>query len=145
MRKIYQAGPFSQMWSGRGMVNFPNAYAQQGTPWSGRETCSRRIKSKPLAPKRSPLSLKHAATPLIAVPALSPCLTALKVDDGTAWEIGYAYAKGLPIFGIRTDCRQGGDTQFNHVNSMIEGCLYGLATDVDGLLLMMCAASCSGK
>lgn len=27
------------------------------------------------------------------------------VDSGTAWEIGYAYALGKPIFGLRTDFR----------------------------------------
>ena len=27
------------------------------------------------------------------------------VDSGTAWEIGYAYARGKPIIGIRTDVR----------------------------------------
>jgi nucleoside 2-deoxyribosyltransferase len=28
-----------------------------------------------------------------------------QVDDGTAWEIGYAYARGLPVWGLRTDFR----------------------------------------
>ena len=42
-----------------------------------------------------------------------------QVDDGTAWEIGYAHAKGLPIYGLRTDTRVAGDTKFNRMNSMI--------------------------
>jgi nucleoside 2-deoxyribosyltransferase len=29
-------------------------------------------------------------------------------DSGTAWEIGYAYAKGLPIILLRTDFREWG-------------------------------------
>jgi len=29
-------------------------------------------------------------------------------DSGTAWEIGYAYAKGLPIVLLRTDFREWG-------------------------------------
>lgn len=40
-----------------------------------------------------------------------------QVDDGTAWEIGYAYSKGIPIFGIRTDYRKGGEEGL--VNCMI--------------------------
>lgn len=69
------------------------------------------------------------------------CLVALldgtQVDDGTAWEIGYAYAKGLPIYGIRTDSRIAGDTPYNHMNSMIEGCLTDLAHTMDDLVRML--------
>lgn len=69
------------------------------------------------------------------------CVVALldgtQVDDGTAWEIGYAYAKGLPIYGLRTDMRQGGDTQYNRVNSMVEGCLQGLALNTHNLVGML--------
>jgi nucleoside 2-deoxyribosyltransferase len=28
-----------------------------------------------------------------------------QVDDGAAWEIGYAYGKNIQIFGLRTDVR----------------------------------------
>src|SRR5262245_20103080 len=28
-----------------------------------------------------------------------------QVDDGTAWEIGYAYGRNIQIFGLRTDAR----------------------------------------
>ena len=30
-------------------------------------------------------------------------LDGVDVDSGTAWEIGYAYAKGKPVIGLRTD------------------------------------------
>lgn len=30
-----------------------------------------------------------------------------QVDDGTAWEIGYAYGRNLQVFGLRTDTRVG--------------------------------------
>ena len=40
------------------------------------------------------------------------------VDSGTAWEIGYAYARGKPIFGLRTDFRTLGIE--GTVNLMIE-------------------------
>jgi len=48
-------------------------------------------------------------------------LDGTQVDDGTAWEIGYAFAKGIPVIGIRTDFRNGGDTRHSSVNAMIEG------------------------
>jgi len=28
-----------------------------------------------------------------------------QVDDGTAWEIGYAYGRNIQVFGLRTDAR----------------------------------------
>ena len=69
------------------------------------------------------------------------CVVALldgaQVDDGTAWEIGYAHAKGLPVYGIRTDSRVAGDTRHNRVNSMIEGCLRGIAGDVEGVMFLL--------
>lgn len=40
------------------------------------------------------------------------------VDSGTAWEIGYAYAKGKPVLGLRTDFRTLGIE--GNVNLMIE-------------------------
>lgn len=38
-----------------------------------------------------------------------------QVEDGTAWEIGYAYGKNIQIFGLRTDARivQRADEPFN--------------------------------
>lgn len=39
-------------------------------------------------------------------------------DSGTSWEIGYAYAKGVPVIAIRTDFRMVGATE--HVNLMLE-------------------------
>lgn len=35
------------------------------------------------------------------------------VDSGTAFEVGYAYALGLPVIGIRTDYRQNQDRGLN--------------------------------
>jgi len=40
------------------------------------------------------------------------------VDSGTAWEIGYAFAKGKPVVGLRTDFRTLGKE--GTVNLMIE-------------------------
>ncbi len=30
-------------------------------------------------------------------------------DSGTCFEVGYAYAKGIPVIGVRTDFRKGAD------------------------------------
>jgi nucleoside 2-deoxyribosyltransferase len=46
-----------------------------------------------------------------------------QVDDGTAWEIGYFYARKSPeqkIIGIRTDFRRAGESEGALVNPMIE-------------------------
>jgi nucleoside 2-deoxyribosyltransferase len=46
-----------------------------------------------------------------------------QVDDGTAWEIGYFYAKKSPgqkIIGIRTDFRRAGESEGAVVGAMIE-------------------------
>lgn len=40
------------------------------------------------------------------------------IDSGTAWEIGFAYSKGKPVFGLRTDFRTLGIE--GTVNLMIE-------------------------
>lgn len=35
------------------------------------------------------------------------------VDSGTAWEMGYAYARGKPVIGVRTDFRPGAEDGVN--------------------------------
>ena len=53
------------------------------------------------------------------------------VDSGTAWEIGFAYARGKPIFGLRTDFRTLGIE--GTVNLMIERSVV-LFTNISELL-----------
>ena len=51
-------------------------------------------------------------------------LDASQVDDGTAWEIGYFYARKSSeqkIIGVRTDFRRAGESSGAMVNAMIEG------------------------
>ncbi|RNI11831.1 nucleoside 2-deoxyribosyltransferase [Methanohalophilus sp. RSK] len=54
------------------------------------------------------------------------------VDSGTAWEIGYAYAKNMPVIGLRTDFRTLGIE--GTVNLMIEKTLIKLVYSTDKLL-----------
>ncbi len=57
------------------------------------------------------------------------------VDDGTAWEIGYYYAlQRGPIFCVRTDFRNSGDTRVSQVNAMVEGSCNAIYPDVASLL-----------
>lgn len=48
-------------------------------------------------------------------------LDGTQIDDGTAWELGFAYAKGIPAVGIRTDARYCGETPGARINAMIAG------------------------
>lgn len=58
-------------------------------------------------------------------------LNGVITDDGTAWEIGYAFARGIPVIGLHTDWRR----RFDHevVNLMIECSLTHLVHTQDEL------------
>jgi nucleoside 2-deoxyribosyltransferase len=47
------------------------------------------------------------------------CMDGPDPDSGTAWECGYAFAKGKPIVCYRTDFRLSGDTQGAPYNLML--------------------------
>lgn len=55
-----------------------------------------------------------------------------QVDDGTAWEIGYAFARRIPVIGLRTDARVLGPE--GKINLMIEQSLTAMASSLDELL-----------
>ncbi|MDR2943687.1 MAG: nucleoside 2-deoxyribosyltransferase [Methanosarcinales archaeon] len=57
------------------------------------------------------------------------------VDSGTAWELGYAYAAGKPIIGIRTDFRI--QTPGEKVNLMIQETLTDFAGSVSELKTLL--------
>jgi nucleoside 2-deoxyribosyltransferase len=61
-------------------------------------------------------------------------LDGVDVDSGTAWEIGYAYARGKPVIGLRTDFRTLSD---GIVNLMVEMSIVALARDEDELLKVL--------
>jgi nucleoside 2-deoxyribosyltransferase len=56
-----------------------------------------------------------------------------QVDDGTAWEIGYAYGRNIRIFGLRTDVRivQRADEP---INLMILEALRSLSSTIEELV-----------
>src|SRR5580704_16983392 len=47
------------------------------------------------------------------------CMDGPDPDSGTAWECGYAYAKGKPVVCYRTDFRLTGDTEGASYNLML--------------------------
>ena len=70
-----------------------------------------------LAQGRYDLELVRGSRAVLAV------LDGCDVDSGTALEIGYAFALGLLIVGLRTDVRGSGDNEGSEVNLMIETCI----------------------
>ena len=54
------------------------------------------------------------------------------VDSGTAWELGYAFARKKPVLALKTDFRTLGSEGV--VNLMIEVSADSLATDINGLM-----------
>jgi nucleoside 2-deoxyribosyltransferase len=57
-----------------------------------------------------------------------------QADDGTAWEMGYHYARGRKIVGIRTDFRRAGENESSLVNAMIQGSCLCIVNSTDQLL-----------
>jgi len=64
-----------------------------------------------------------------------------QVDDGTAWEIGYFYARKSPeqkIIGIRTDFRRAGESEGAVVNPMIECSCDRIVRSREDLMEVVC-------
>jgi nucleoside 2-deoxyribosyltransferase len=61
-------------------------------------------------------------------------LDGVDVDSGTAWEIGYAYAREKPVIGLRTDFRTMSD---GIVNLMVEMSIAALARNEEELLRIL--------
>jgi nucleoside 2-deoxyribosyltransferase len=57
------------------------------------------------------------------------------VDSGTAWEMGYAYARGKKVLGLKTDFRTFGEEGI--VNLMMEMSVEVLARDVEDILKVL--------
>lgn len=114
-RRLEQAG-HSVVWPGNLLSDEEIAAAGSGAPDLIFEACRKAIED---------------CTCVVAL------LDGTQVDDGTAWEAGYAYARGLPVYGIRTDFRKAGETPASFVNSMIQGSLSGLAHTEDELIRLL--------
>ncbi|MBQ9406516.1 MAG: nucleoside 2-deoxyribosyltransferase [Desulfovibrio sp.] len=127
--RIYQAGPLfteaERLWH----QNFKEKFAAAGheVQWPGDFFTQQEIDAwGGDAPRKIMERDRAAIDDCDVVVAL---LDGAQVDDGTAWEIGYAYAKGKPVIGIRTDIRNAGDTVHGKVNAMIEGSCFAVVDD----------------
>ncbi len=132
--RIYQAGPLfteaEQQWHRAFRVRLQAAeyeviwpfelFSQEDVKHWGKE-----------APRRI---MEADRTALESCDVVVALLDGAQVDDGTAWEIGYAFARSIPIIGIRTDFRRGGDTDHSRINAMIEGSCTQLVSSVDEVL-----------
>ncbi len=67
----------------------------------------------------------HSAGYCIAI------LDGTDVDSGTAWEVGYAHARGTVVVGLRTDWRPGED---DGVNCMLRRSCAMVVGDLDGVI-----------
>ena len=137
MHTIYQAGPlFSEAerdWHKKLTLRLEKA--GHTVVWPGDLLTADQIEA---AGANGPLLIYNACRKALdRCSAVAALLDGPQVDDGTAWEIGYAVAKGLPVFGIRTDYRQGGDTPHSFANSMIEACLKGVARNAAELVELL--------
>jgi nucleoside 2-deoxyribosyltransferase len=70
-------------------------------------------------------------------------LNGITTDDGTAWEIGYAYASGKYLIGLHTDWRRRFDDEV--VNLMIECSLNEMVHSLDALTHSLSAWRFSNK
>lgn len=129
--KIYQAGPlFSEaerQWHGRCTKALEAAGHE--VVWPGALFTEEELRAWGAdAPRRI---MERDRDALLACDVVVALLDGPQVDDGTAWEIGYAHAVGRPVVGIRTDFRHGGDTATGVVNAMIQGSVACIVRSVD--------------
>lgn len=73
---------------------------------------------------------------LAAADAVVAVCDGAQVDDGTAWEIGLAHARGIEVWGLRTD-RRVSQQPDEPVNLMVLESLRRLCTSVDELLAVL--------
>ena len=74
----------------------------------------------------------NTAVPMVlSVSGNNVFMNGITSDDGTAWELGYAYAKGKHLVGVYTDWRL--QHKFQVVNLMLECSLHKLVRSLDEL------------
>jgi nucleoside 2-deoxyribosyltransferase len=70
-------------------------------------------------------------------PIVVAILEGPQVDDGTAWEVGYHFARGGKVLGIRTDFRNAGEAPQSRTNAMVEFSCSCIVESIDQLLLKL--------
>ena len=116
MTKIYLAGPLFTLAEQNFNAEVANFLRREGFDvWLPQEHEPRKKKGEGLAAAilRMDVAAIDAADMVVA------CMDGPDPDSGTAWECGYAYAKGKPIVCYRTDFRISGDTEGAPYNLML--------------------------
>jgi len=101
--------------------NFFEVYLPQE---AGDDSPARNKKEQALIFSENLKALKNADT-IVAI------IDGADADSGTSWEMGYAYALGKKVIGLRTDFRRSGSCE--KVNLMLEESAT-VVTDIDNLL-----------
>ncbi len=87
---------------------------------------------------RDPASIRALFDRLVAALDASDLVVAVidgaDADSGVAWEMGYAYARGIPVVALRTDFRRVGDCEC--ANLMLE-CSSAVAGSFDELAALL--------
>ena len=118
--RIYQAGPLFTAGEIGWHQQFKKKLEAEGHSvlWAGEFFTQEEIAS--FGRQASKIVMEKDRDAVDCCDAVVALLDGPQVDDGTAWEIGYAYAKGKPVIGIRTDFRLASDMPHGTVNVMIE-------------------------
>ncbi len=99
-------------------------------PWAGPSAIADVMASMEFGPERREVlqgaNLAQGREDLRLIDESEAVLASLDgpdVDSGTAVEIGYAFARGLLVVGLRTDIRWSSDNEGSRVNLMVETCI----------------------
>ena len=135
--KIYQAGPLFTEADRDWHKKFTSALNKEGHTaiWPGDLFDEEHLLS--LGIKAKEHIFERCRNTIDECDILVALLDGTQVDDGTSWEIGYAFAKNIPIYGIRTDFRKGGDTSHSMVNCMVECSCKKIAKSISELLELL--------
>jgi len=116
MTKLYLAGPLFTAAEQCFNADLARFLEREGFEvWLPQEHEPRRVKAQ----KRPKAIFAMAVAALDAADMVIACMDGPDPDSGTAWECGYAYAKGKPIVCYRTDFRLSGDTEGAPYNLML--------------------------
>ena len=116
MTKLYLAGPLFTVAEQNFNADLARFLEGEGFEvWLPQEHEARRVKTA----KRAKAIFAMDVAALDAADMVIACMDGPDPDSGTAWECGYAYAKGKPIVCYRTDFRLSGDTEGAPYNLML--------------------------
>lgn len=141
MKRIYLAGPLfthaEQAWLKNAKARIEEMAARQGheaeVMWPFEFFSEAELAA--LGERRKARIFSGCLEGLGRADMLVALLDGPMVDDGTAFEIGWYFAKGLgPILGVRTDFRKAGETAHSVVNSMLEAPCERIFGSLDELL-----------